>query len=254
MPFCNCPLLGFSIEALASARMDKVYIYASQSSIEAIKAYIASAYHDLTMQIILRTTTSSTIGDVLREADALQLKTSFLLLRVGYIGNLNLRTYLDQFESKKTQDASLCMDCLVISSEETAFTSTFLLNPSSRILHYGHAPSFPTRSRWKFPKELLAENPSVLLRRDLKSIGCWICTADVLPLFTENFDYQNMHHFIHGILTSDLLGKTISCSEVDNSSSRDTGYATFIQDPSSYATARYVKRRTRIEDIRISLH
>ncbi|CAG8594798.1 10409_t:CDS:2 [Gigaspora rosea] len=36
-----------------------------------------------------------------------------------------------------------------------------------------------------------------------------ICSVEVPTLFTENFDDQDIgNDFVHGILTSDLLGKT----------------------------------------------
>lgn len=41
-------------------------------------------------------------------------------------------------------------------------------------------------------------------------------TTQVPALFTENFDYQFFYpDFVNGILTSDLLGKTICCNIID---------------------------------------
>lgn len=46
---------------------------------------------------------------------------------------------------------------------------------------------------------------------------CWI--LQVPALFTENFDYQFFYpDFVNGILTSDLLGKTICCSIIGEES------------------------------------
>ena len=62
-------------------------------------------------------------------------------------------------------------------------------------------------------------------------------------MFTENFDYESIRpHFINGILTSDLLGKAISCSIIGEtpSTNRIREWASFVQDTKSLVLTRYV--------------
>lgn len=48
--------------------------------------------------------------------------------------------------------------------------------------------------------------------------------SQVPPLFTENFDYQFFYpDFVNGILTSDLLGKTICCTVIAKEASSTEG-------------------------------
>lgn len=68
---------------------------------------------------------------------------------------------------------------------------------------------------------------------------------EVPALFVENFDYQNMRpDFINGVLTSDLLGKSISCTVIGESGSigttspRAQPWAAHVGDVSSYASVR----------------
>lgn len=57
--------------------------------------------------------------------------------------------------------------------------------------------------------------------------------AQVPSLFQDNFDYQDIRRdFVHGVLTSDLLGKSIYCHIVKD------GYAARVKDTKSYAAVR----------------
>ena len=67
---------------------------------------------------------------------------------------------------------------------------------------------------------------------------------EVPALFVENFDYQNLRpDFLNGILTSDLLGKSVSCTIVGDqhsrfqrgNSSRAQPWAACVGDLASYA-------------------
>lgn len=58
-------------------------------------------------------------------------------------------------------------------------------------------------------------------------------SLQVPSLFQDNFDYLDIRRdFVHGILTSDLLAKTIHCHVVKD------GYAARVRDSKSYSTIR----------------
>jgi translation initiation factor eIF-2B subunit epsilon len=120
----------------------------------------------------------------------------------------------------------------------------YAIAQSSRLLHFEMTPRYPRRKRARLPREAFETAQDFALRHDLGSIGVDICSTDVPALFTENFDYQTLQpHFVNGILTSDLLGKTISCSVVGETpmsglSKRTPQWATLITTPRSYAAAR----------------
>lgn len=63
----------------------------------------------------------------------------------------------------------------------------------------------------------------------------------VAPLFTENFDYQFFYpDFVNGLLTSDLLGKTICCTILESTpaslqgSARAPAWAFSVSNTKSY--------------------
>ena len=82
-----------------------------------------------------------------------------------------------------------------------------------------------------------------MIRTDLESVGVYVCNMEVPALFVENFDYPNLRpDFINGILTSDLLGKSICCTIIGNSTSRlgtssirAQPWAAAVEDLASYA-------------------
>lgn len=58
--------------------------------------------------------------------------------------------------------------------------------------------------------EIFENRPQIEFRNDLVDPYLDICSVEVPALFTENFDWQRLRtDFVHGILTSDILGKTI---------------------------------------------
>ena len=60
-----------------------------------------------------------------------------------------------------------------------------------------------------------------------------LCNDQVPALFTENFDWQKLRSdFVHGILTSDILGKTIYNEIISEP------YIARIQNEQLYSTVR----------------
>lgn len=65
------------------------------------------------MKVSLRSTLGNSEGDVLRDVDNLGIKNDFLLVRAGYIGNIDLESAVRAFTVKRKKDSSLLMECLV---------------------------------------------------------------------------------------------------------------------------------------------
>jgi translation initiation factor eIF-2B subunit epsilon len=131
LPLLNEPLLSWTLESLSSSRVRRVYVFV-RDGIDEIKAWLeyvfsvvsplpvlrlvcsASPYaKDSTFEVILRATAALSPGDVLREADSLPLAGDFLLVRAGYVGNLDLQQAVNNFAEKRRRDNGLVMDCLV---------------------------------------------------------------------------------------------------------------------------------------------
>lgn len=86
-----------------------------------------------------------------------------------------------------------------------------------------------------FPREKFNKRSDIDVRIDLLDCSIDVCSVDVPALFSENFDYQDLRaDFVHGVLTSDILGKTIYCHIPSK------GYSARVRDTRSYAATRFV--------------
>lgn len=88
------------------------------------------------------------------------------------------------------------------------------------------------------PRERISSKTSGLdleVRIDLTDCSIDVCSVDVPALFTENFDYEDLRvDFVHGVLTSDILGKAIYCHVPK------TGYSARAKDTKSYGAITWV--------------
>lgn len=89
--------------------------------------------------------------------------------------------------------------------------SVFVLDPtSSQCVYYDPVVAIPRKDRIEISPEIFENRPQIEFRNDLVDPYLDICSVEVPALFTENFDWQRLRaDFVHGVLTSDILGKTI---------------------------------------------
>lgn len=262
MRVCNVPLLAFALDSLQTAKIDKVFIYAN-AGFKKVQSFVYSTSSAYSFPVTLKQTASVTEGDVLREADALELKSNFLLLRAGYLGNVDLARALKEFAVKRKADPNLVLDSLLVPSvghSSAERRPTYAISPSTRLAHYQppvaessfSSSASSSSKRVHIPREIIEEgllHTGLEIRTDLTSVGVDVCSPEVCPLFSENFDWMNLrNHFIVGVLTSDLLGKSITCSIVGEHelsipsahSPRMVECASFTHDVASYLETKYV--------------
>lgn len=249
LPLLNSPLLAWTLESLAADGVEEIFIFV-RDGVSEVRDWLrcvfprsddgpfvggptcarpanspapdsSSTYSggSSPLQITLRPTTALTSGDVLREVDSLQIlaPADFLVVQAGYVGSLSLGDRVKEFTSRRTRDPNLCLACVVAptSLPSAKYAVHVLEGPDDRLLHYEESRPFPRIPYATIPREQLEGNREVHARVDLEAVGVAICSVEVPPLFTENFDYQFVYpDFVNGILTSDLLGKTICATVV----------------------------------------
>lgn len=177
---------------------------------------------------------SHSVGDVMRDLDTKGvIKGDFLLINGDVICNIDFQAVLKAHNERKSKDRNAIMTMVL--REATALHRTrqrtdpgiFILDEENgRCLRYEiskKSGSVP------LDIEVLAEQKNVAFRNDLIDCRIDICTVDVPALFQENFDYDNIRaDFVRGILTSDLLGKTIYTHIIDSK------YAARVHSPQTY--------------------
>ncbi|CAD6885119.1 unnamed protein product [Tilletia controversa] len=184
-------------------------------------------------------------GDALRELDARQTvrASDFILVHADYVGNLDLSELVRVHKERRRKDRDAIMTVATmlapaaagagsgwkggasIAGDESAGLWCIDHARGGQLRHYSHRPIIaPPESTGAarpssksisgeavtLPWDLLSDGDDVIsdidVYTDLVDCGVDICSMDVPPLFSENFDYQHLRRdFIPGILTSDLL-------------------------------------------------
>ncbi|KAK4051858.1 translation initiation factor eIF-2B epsilon subunit, GEF [Microbotryomycetes sp. JL201] len=225
LPLLDSPLLSWTLECLAATGVEQAFVFV-RDGVDQVRAWLStSSFSSPTspLKIVLRPTRAATPGDVLREVDSLQIlaPADYLVVQAGYVGNIDLQQKVNEFTERRKADPTMTMSCVVapIATRTTSTYAVHTMSADAQLFHYEQTSLFPKLKRARLPREALEGGKTVRVRSDLESIGVAICSVEVAPLFTENFDYQFFYpDFVNGILTSDLLGKTICCTVIGEAS------------------------------------
>lgn len=245
LPLLTIPLLAWTLECLVTNGVEEAFLFVREG-VEQVREWLkTSTYssHLSGISITLRPTTALTPGDVLREVDGLGIlaPADFLVVQAGYVGNILLAEKVKEFTTWRKEDPTVCMSCVVTPRKSPTATklAVHVLSSENQLLHYEESRLYPKLKNVSLPREALAGGKEVKARADLEAVGAVICSIEVPALFTENFDYQCFYpDFVNGILTSDLLGKTICCTLIGENSAegiqRSTEWADVVGNTRSY--------------------
>ncbi|ORX87729.1 nucleotide-diphospho-sugar transferase [Basidiobolus meristosporus CBS 931.73] len=228
LPLCNIPLIEYTLEALAVAGVQEIFIFCCAHS-DLIKKYLAdsrwkkpSAYIRVEVVVVQE---CYSIGDAMRELDAKSIvKNDFILVNGDVVFNIDLTKALEKHREIRQADKNAIMTMVVrqasplhparAKGEDGVFV---LDSKSEECVYYESVEAYPRKKRFAFDTEIFEKHPEIQIRNDLIDCQIDICSVEVPALFTENFDYQSMRRdFVHGILTSDILGKTIYCNIIQD--------------------------------------
>jgi translation initiation factor eIF-2B subunit epsilon len=220
LTLANTPLIEYTLEYLASAGVQVVYIYAG-AHVDQVETYVEasrwkshkSPFESVTFLRCL----ASSVGDVMRDLDQKHLMVGdFLIVSGDIISNFPIHKALRQHKIRREKDKNAIMTMILREAEagihdhSGGVVPTFVLDPTKdRCLHYEEA--FPgTQFTSHIDPELL-KTPELEIRQDLVDCRIDICTPDVLSLWSDNFDNQTPRKdFLFGVLKDwELNGKTI---------------------------------------------
>lgn len=266
LPLCNVPLLDWTLENLALAGVDEIFILASRFT-DQIKKHMAACHakHSFPKVTIIATPDAQSLGDVMRELDSKQIiRSDFILIHADSVANMDLVSILDAHRTRRKRDKDAIMTICTMPVGKKSRTrnpgnlALFFVQPTtSQLVHYAPVRAAPRLKTTSLSLELFEDDAAgaeIDVRNDLVDCGIDICSADVPPLFSENFDYQTLRSdFVLGILTSDLLDSKIfvhvaptglSSSSVQVASSSfpqvvgtatyGRGYAARVRSPADY--------------------
>ena len=243
LPLANVPLIDYTLEFLAKAGVNEVYLMCSLHA-DQIQQYIEQsrwANNTLFSVTTVMSLELRSVGDSMRDLDNRGLITGdFLLVSGDVVTNIDFAKVMAFHRAKKAADKDhivtmvLTEASAVHRARSPLDPSVFVLDSVSQRCHYYQAipPVEGKKLSVNIDPELLddIENDFVI-RNDLIDCCVDICSPHVPQIFQENFDYQLLRlDFVRGVLTSDLLKKTIYAYTTDASE-----YAARVESWLTYA-------------------
>lgn len=242
LPLANVPLIEYTLEFLATAGVNEVYLTCSAHANQ-IDEYIENSKWNLPWSPFKISTILSpearSVGDVMRDIDNRGIITGdFILVSGDVITNMDISKMMEFHKKMHAQDkdhiATMCL------SEATEYYKTrtfepaaFILDKStSRCIYYQDLPLLSSQEKGavQIDPELLEGVDEFSIRNDLIDCRIDICTPHVPPIFQDNFDYQSLRtDFVRGVISSDILGKNIYAYITGD-------YATRVESWQSYDT------------------
>ncbi|XP_066154666.1 translation initiation factor eIF2B subunit epsilon [Euwallacea fornicatus] len=240
-PIVNKPLIEYTLEFLSLGGVEETFLFCCNHVTE-IKAHIKKSIKEtvgwsLTMKVhVIVSESCRSFGDCLRDLDAKGLlRGDFVLLEPGVISNISLLPLLKKHSETCQADKGAAMT-LVFQESGLGHKSLcpqdeviIVVNSKNRVLF--HKKTYKTAGKKiDFPLEIFLENPSVFLRHNLKDTHVAICSSSVLPLYSDNFDFQTKDDFVRGLLMNEeILGSTVYCTVL-----KGTDYGGAVQNWRTY--------------------
>nr|CAH7737641.1 unnamed protein product [Callosobruchus chinensis] len=223
LPVLNRPLIDYTLEFLSLGGIEETFLFSS-AHVDAVKRYINKCIENregwtLTMKVnVMVSESCRSFGDCMRDLDAKGvLRGEFVLLEPGTVSNVHLLPLLKKHNNTTKSDKGAAMTLILQESgnrgigrhpHEELLVAT---NPHSKVLFYKKLGSGEDK-KLEFPLEIFLDNASVSLHHNLNDTHIAICSSSVLPLFSDNFDFQTKDDFVRGLLMNEeILGSTVYC-------------------------------------------
>lgn len=241
LPICNAPLLDWTFESLALAGVQEIFVIC-RSHAELVKAAIKESKWSkpgsgIRIVPILTAKETFSPGDAMRDIYTRGLVTSdFVLVMGDLVSNIRIDEVVRVHKERRKTNKDAIMTMVVKESGSKHPTKTrgdssvFVLDAvTSECLYYEPVTGYPQTTVAHVPRDILASHPEIEIRNDLIDCCIDVCSVEVPSLFQDNFDYLDIRRdFVYGILTSDLLMKSIHCFVAKD------GYAARAKDTKSY--------------------
>ncbi|PLB50219.1 translation initiation factor 2B, epsilon subunit [Aspergillus steynii IBT 23096] len=223
LPLANTPLIEYTLEFLANAGVEDVFLYGGAHSDQLEKYINASKWRSLSSpfkQLNFLKSTSTSVGDVMRDLDGKHLITGdFIVVSGDVISNMPIEGALAKHRARREKDKNAIMTMILREAgrnhrtKSTSVSPVFVVDPTKdRCLHYEEIDHHSSESsRLNIDSEIILTHRELDIRQDLIDCNIDICTPDVLSLWSDSFDYQTPRkQFLFGVLKDyELNGKTI---------------------------------------------
>jgi translation initiation factor eIF-2B subunit epsilon len=195
LPLLNVPLLEYTLEFLASNKVDQILIITcSQGTL--IADYIKNSRWSNSATPHVQLVTSqhySSIGDVMRDLDEKHLITSdFILVNGCLMANVDLKPIIDLHKSKRQKNKNMIMTTIFRQAHQHHPSRSrregqlyFLDSETNQILFYEPFQRGKHKRKVILPNTVFNDYLHVAAHNDLIDCQIDICSPEVPPLFTE---------------------------------------------------------------------
>jgi translation initiation factor eIF-2B subunit epsilon len=248
LPLVNACMLDYTLEWLIVHGIETIYITCCAFA-DQIQRHLDSAGYlnrkGLHVDVIVSTDCMS-VGDAMRlldHKDILKSGQDFVVVSGDVVTNMDLRGALAEHRQRRLKDASAIMTMVLKGGMVGAHrlrlgdlgATTIMDEGDNRLLKFeerrdGEAIAEGASPNISLDASYFDSRTSVTMRNDLIDTGIYICSHEVLMLFSDNFDYQNIRKdFVAGVLSEEELGNKLYVHEVKNR------YATRVRNVRCFA-------------------
>jgi len=217
LPIANVPIIEYTLELLVSAGVKELFIVCC-SHADKIQQYVSESESckQFAVSIIVAPQAKS-MGAALREVDSRgKIRGDFILVNGDVVSNIKVEPALiahkKRREEEKNKDAILTMVFKTCNPRQrVSFFEeediALAINPDTKqLVHYQGM----NRRGLQIDVHRFEASPHVQARYDLEYAHVSICSPEVLCLFTDEFDWQDLHNdFVPGVMYSEILSYQI---------------------------------------------
>lgn len=239
LPLANTPLIEYTLEFLANAGVDEVFLYCGNHT-DQLEDYLkhskwTHATSPFSLEVIR--SVAKSVGDAMRDLDHKELITGdFICVYGDVVANISMEGAIAAHRARREKDKKNIMTMVLREAGDYHRTKSqnirpaFVIDPQTkRCVHYEQLRPRET-PRLDIGEEVLKDHLEVEVREDLIDCGIDICTPEVLAQYTDNFDWQLPRRgFLYGLLkdfeTFQLMAHTYIV---------DQGYAARVKNLQAY--------------------
>ncbi|KFM76255.1 Translation initiation factor eIF-2B subunit epsilon, partial [Stegodyphus mimosarum] len=218
LPLVNKILLDYILQSLEECGIQETFVFCCSHN-QLIRSYVSeSQWSDPSSSMSVTVISSASfmsMGDIMRELDSKAfIRSDFVLLRGDVITTFALSSILEEHRKRRQEDKG----CAITLVYRKAFPKhstrckehDFLIAVEAVTQKIRFYQRINNKKILHVPLEVFQENDEVAIHYDLLDCHISICSPCVPPLFSDNFDYQNLDDFVKGLIVNEeLLGNSM---------------------------------------------
>lgn len=232
LPLINVPMIDYALEWLASVGVEEVFVFCCAHA-KQVTSYLERSHWKSQTNFIVTAIESNdcvSAGDALRLIDQRNVvRGDFVLLSGDTVSNMSLRQALQEHKERRRKDKLSVMTMVVKHTKPSAVTHQNRLGndelllgvdpETKQLLYYedkkDYGKSHQSSGNIILDQSIVTDRSAVQLYNDRQDCFIDICSPEVLLLFTDNFDYQQLRRdFVKGLLSDEVMGYKIFTYEI----------------------------------------